>query len=79
MQLVGNPIYKIQHQNNFFLKDFNYLLMRDTQRERHRHRQRAKQAQCREPNVGFDSGTPGLHPGPKADTQLQSHPDVPQY
>ena len=42
--------------------------MRDTEteRERQRHRQREKQAPCRKPEVGLDSGTPGSHPGPKA-------------
>ena len=41
---------------------------RDTEIEMQRHRQREKQAPCREPNVGLDPGTPGLHPGPKAGT-----------
>ena len=31
----------------------------------------------REPDVGFDPGTLGSHPEPKADTQLQSYPGVP--
>ena len=30
-----------------------------------------------EPNAGFDPGTPGSHPEPKADTQLLSQPGVP--
>ena len=51
--------------------------MRDTHTERQRHRQRENQAPCREPHVGFDPGTPGSHPGPKADTQPLSHPGVP--
>ena len=40
-------------------------------------REREKQAPCREPNVGLDPGTPGLHPGPKAGAKLLSHPGVP--
>ena len=40
--------------------------MRDTETERQRHRQREKQAPCREPDVGFNPGTPGSHPGLKA-------------
>ena len=50
--------------------------MRDTEREREkqRHRQREKQAPCREPDVGLDLGTPGSHPGLKADIQPLSHP-----
>ena len=59
----------------FYLKDFIYLFMRDT--ERQRHRQREKQAPCRKPDAGLGPGTPGSHPGPKADTQLLSHPGTP--
>ena len=51
--------------------------MRVTERERQRHRQREKQVICREPDVGLDPGTPGLHPGPKAGTKLLSHPACP--
>ena len=43
-----------------FLKDFIYLFMRDTEKERQRHRQRAKQAPCREPDAELDSRTPGI-------------------
>ena len=45
----------------FFFKDFIYLFMRDTERER----QREKQAPCREPDMGLDPGSPESHPGPK--------------
>ena len=47
--------------------------MRDThtereerQRQRQRHRQREKQAPCREPDMGFDPGSPGSHLGLQA-------------
>ena len=50
--------------------------MRDTQRARQRHRQREKQAPCREPDVGLNSGTLGSRPEPKADAQPLSHPGV---
>ena len=63
----------------FFLKDFIYLFMRGTERERQRHKQREKQALCREPDVGLHPGTPGPHPGPKAGTKLLSHPGIPNY
>ena len=39
----------------FYFKDFVYLFMRDT--ERQRHRQREKQAPCGEPDAGLDPGT----------------------
>ena len=51
--------------------------MKDT--ERQRHRQRAKQALCREPNVGLDPGTPGSRPGSKAGAKPLSHPGVPSF
>ena len=39
----------------FFLNDFTYLFVSDT--ERQRHRQREKQAPHREPDVGLDPRT----------------------
>ena len=42
----------------YFFKDFIYLFMRDTQRERQRHRKREKQAPRRELDVGLDPGSP---------------------
>ena len=41
--------------------------MRDPERERQKHRQREKQAPCREPDVVLDPGSPGSHPGLKAE------------
>ena len=49
--------------------------MRDTQREAET--QREKQAPYREPDAGFDLGTPGSSPEPKADAQPLSHPGAP--
>ena len=31
----------------------------------------------REPDVGFDPGSPGLHPGPKAGAEPLCHPGIP--
>ena len=61
---------------NFFGKDFIYLFMRET--ERQRHRQKEKQAPCRKPDAGLDPGTPGSHPEPKADAQPLSHSGIPK-
>ena len=36
------------------------------------------QAPGREPDARLDPRTPGSHPEPKADTQLLSHPGVPE-
>ncbi|XP_072605208.1 proton-coupled zinc antiporter SLC30A9, mitochondrial isoform X1 [Vulpes vulpes] len=45
-------------------------------RDRQRHTQKEKQAPCREPDVGLDSGTMGSPPEPKADAQPLSHPGL---
>ena len=50
---------------------------RERERERQRHRQREKQAPCREPDVGFDPGSPGSCPGPKAGAKPLRHPGIP--
>ena len=47
-------------------------------RQRGRHRQRKMQPPCGEPDVGFEPGTPGSCPEPKADAQPLSHPSVSQ-
>ena len=45
----------------------------------HTQRQREKAGSMhREPDVGFDSGSPGSRPGPKAGTKLLGHPGIPQ-
>ena len=49
--------------NIYILKDFIYLFVRDTHREKQRQRQREKQAPCREPDLGLDPGPPGSRPG----------------
>ena len=51
---------------------------RERERERQRHRQREKQAPCREPDVGFDPGSPGSRPWPKAGAKLLRHPGIPK-
>ena len=56
----------------FFKIDFIYLFVRDT--EGQRPRQREKQAPCGEPNVEFNSRTPGSRPEPQGDAQALSHP-----
>ena len=50
---------------------------REREREAQRHRRREKQAPCREPDVGLDPRTPGLHSGPKAGAKPLSHPGIP--
>ena len=65
-------------EDYFIFKDFIYLFMRDTHRERQRRRQREKQTPCGEPDVGLDPRTLGSRPGLKADVQPLSHPGIPE-
>ena len=54
-----------------------------TEREREREREAETQAEGdagsmhREPNVGFDPGSPGSRPGPKAGAKPLCHPGIP--
>ena len=54
-----------------------------TQREREREREAETQAEGeagsmhREPDVGFDPGSPGLRPEPKAGAKPLRHPGIP--
>ena len=61
----------------WFCFALRFLFVHERHTERQRHRQREKRAPCRDPNAGLDPGTPGSHPGPKADAQPLSHPGVP--
>ena len=54
------------------------MIVTHTHTERQRHRQREKQAPCRDPNVGFDPGSPGSCPGPKAGAKPLRHPGIPR-
>ena len=57
--------------------------MRDTQREREREAQTQAEGEAgsmyREPDVGFDPGSPGWCPGPKAGTKPLRHPEIPSF
>ena len=52
-----------------------------TQREREREREAEGEAGSmrREPDVGFDPGSPGSRPGPKAGAKPLRHPGIPSY
>ena len=51
------------------------------QREREREAETQAEGEAgsmhREPDVGFDSGSPGSRPGPKAGAKPQRHPGIP--
>ena len=71
--LMSSIIFSVMFYT--FLKRF--LFIHERHGERQRHRQREKQAPCKEPNVGLNTGTVGSCPELKADAQLLSHPGVP--
>ena len=53
------------------------MIVTQRETERQKHRQREEQAPCREPDVGFDPGSLGSRPGPKAGTKPLRHPGIP--
>ena len=50
-----------------------------TEREREREAEREAGSMHREPDVGFDPGSPGSRPGPKAGAKSLRHPGTPSY
>ena len=63
---------------------FFSLFIYDSHREREREREAETQAEGeagsmhREPDVGFDPGSPGSRPGPKAGAKPLRHPGIPE-
>ena len=72
--MILNLIFK-----KFFF--FKFLFMIVTERERERQRQAETEAGSmhREPDVGFDPGSPGSRPGPKAGAKPLRHPGIPTF
>ena len=50
-----------------------------TEREREREAEREAGSMHWEPDVGFDPGSPGSRPGPKAGAKPLRHPGIPQF
>ena len=63
-----------------FLKNF-YLFVIVTERERENEAETQAEREAgsmhREPDVGFDPGSPGSRPGPKAGAKPLRHPGIP--
>ena len=78
-QLLGDPGIPIVQFYLFilfiFLK-FLFIYDRHTERVRQRHRQKQGSTH-REPDVGFDPGSPGSRPGPKAGAKPLCHLGIP--
>ena len=54
------------------------MIVTERERERGRDTGRGRSSSMhREPDVGFDPGSPGWHPGPKAGAKPLRHPEIP--
>ena len=68
-------------RQSFFF--FNFLFIYDSHTQREREREAETQAEGeagsmhREPDVGFNPGSPGSRPGPKAGAKPLRHPGIP--
>ena len=63
----------------FLASFFKFLFIYDSHREREAETQAKGEAGSmhREPDVGFDPGSPGSRPGPKAGAKPLRHPGIP--
>ena len=65
----------------FFFFFLNFLFIYDSHREREREAETQAEGVAgsmhREPDVGFDPGSPGSRPGPKAGAKPLRHPGIP--
>ena len=62
---------------------FFFFFFYDSHREREREAETQAEGEAgsthREPDVGFDSGSPGSRPGPKAGAKPLRHPGIPIF
>ena len=86
-ELPRRPFFKIFISSKFSIKGtcsfffflrFIYLFIHDTHREAETQAEGEAGSLHREPDVGFDPGSPGSHPGPKAGAKPLCHPGIPQ-
>ena len=81
-ECLGSMKFVVIQRFFFFFFFFNfYLFMIVTEREREREAETQAEGEAgsmhREPDVGFDPGSPGLRPGPKAGAKPLRHPGIP--
>ena len=67
---------------SFFFFNFFLLFIYDSERETEREAETQAEGEAgsmhREPDVGFDPGSPGTRPGPKAGAKPLRHPGTPR-
>ena len=64
---------------NIFLFIYDSHRMREREREAETQEEGEADSMHREPDVGFDPGSPGSCPGPKAGAKPLSHPGSPRF
>ena len=62
----------------FFLNLFMIVIQREREREAETQAEGEAGSMHREPDVGFDPGSPGSCPGPKAGAKPLRHPGIPK-
>ena len=76
-------IMTIQQQNPDPSTFFKFLFIYDSHKEREREAETQAEGEAgsmhREPDVGFDPGSSGSGPGPKAGAKLLRHPGIPTF
>ena len=55
------------------------MIVTERERERQRHGRGRSRLHAPGANVGFDPGSPGLRPGPKAGAKWLRHPGIPNF
>ena len=72
----------MKNLNLFSFFFFKFLFIYDSHREREREAETQAEGEAgsmhREPDVGFDPGSPGSRPGPKAGAKPLLHPGIPR-
>ena len=84
LNLSYSVVWLLKQKENMTLIFFlNYLFIYDSDREREREAETQAEGEAgsmhRESDVGFDPGSPGSRPGPKAGAKLLRHPGIPIF
>ena len=70
MRLLGTPFL-------LFFLIFFFMIVTEREREAETQAEGEAGSMHREPDVGFDPGSPGSRPGPKAGAKPLRHPGIP--
>ena len=62
----------------FFLNFYLFMIVTEREREAETQAEGKAGSMHREPDLGFDPGSPGSRPGPKAGAKPLRHPGIPK-